>query len=190
VVHRGHEYIQNEALERASADGLLIQPVSAAGKSGDFLPEVVLSSYRAAILADAYPKDSTVLGTFASWPRFAGPREAVFCAMVRRNMGCLHFIIGRDHAGVGDFYKPDAAKELIEEIGDIGIVPIFFDSVAFDQRTGRYVEGKDGGTHKLSGTVLRDYVASGTELPDWLVRGEVADVLMQRAASREGLFVQ
>ena len=101
--HRGHESIQLEALERTGADGIYINPVVGPKKRGDFLPEPILLSYQTLLEFGYYPQGKVVLGSFYTYSRYAGPREAVFTALCRKNMGCSHFIMGRDHTGVGNF---------------------------------------------------------------------------------------
>jgi ATP sulfurylase len=111
--HRGHEFIQLQALERTGADGIYINPVSGPKKRGDFLAEPIMLSYQTLLEFGCYPKGKVVLGSFFTYSRYAGPREAVFTALCRKNMGCSHFIIGRDHTGVGNFYSRDANRELL-----------------------------------------------------------------------------
>ena len=117
VAHRAHEHIQIEALRLTDADGLLISPVIGPKKCGDFQSGAVLASYQACLENGIYPKNHTVLSGFASYPRYAGPREAVFTAICRQNMGCSHFIVGRDHTGIKGFYKPDDSQRLFERLG-------------------------------------------------------------------------
>ena len=109
-------------------------------KSGDFAPHLILDGYQAMLDYGIYPQGKVVLASFITYPRFAGPREAVFTALCRKNMGCSHFIIGRDHTGVGGFYGANANRELFDELGDIGIEPIFFDAVGYDTQSERYVD--------------------------------------------------
>jgi sulfate adenylyltransferase len=125
--HRGHEYIQKSALE--FVDGLFIQPKLGDKKAGDYADHVITGGYRT-LLDCYYPTDRVALSMFPSRMRYAGPREAVFDAIVRKNQGCTHFIIGRDHAGVGDFYDGFDAHRIFERVSDIGIQPLFF-SYAF-----------------------------------------------------------
>lgn len=122
--HRGHEYIQKCALERT--DGLLIQPKLGEKKNGDYTDDVILGSYEH-LIENYYPDGQVVLSVFPSRMRYAGPREAVFDAIVRKNQGCTHFIIGRDHAGVGDYYDANASHRIFEALGDIGIEPMLFE---------------------------------------------------------------
>ena len=119
VPHRAHEYLQRVALE--NADGLFIQPLVGHKRAGDFTPQAIMTGYRA-LVGGFLPKDRVVLGILSTAMRYAGPREAVFHAIIRRNYGCTHFIVGRDHAGVGNWYGRYDAHELTRRFdGDLGI---------------------------------------------------------------------
>jgi ATP sulfurylase len=190
-VHRGHEAIQLAALERTGADGLYINPVVGPKKKGDFLPEPIMKCYQAMLEFRCYPPNKVVLGSFATYSRYAGPREAVFTALARKNMGCSHFIIGRDHTGVGDFYGPEANQNLFETLGDIGIEPVVFDTVGYDPAADRYgpVDGSDRFL-EISGTRIRKALQSGEKLPEWIMRDVVQDVLRREISEKRGLFVE
>lgn len=191
LVHRGHEMIQIAALERTYADGLLINPIVGHAKRGDFLPHLILDGYQAMLDYGVYPQGKVVLASFITYPRFAGPREAVFTALCRKNMGCSHFIIGRDHSGVGSFYgaKPNASRELFEELGDLGIEPIFFDAVGYDTQSERYVDLNACETAKpISGTEIRRALMAGEALPNWMMRSEVQDVVRAELMMKHALF--
>lgn len=191
LVHRGHEMIQIAALERTYADGLLINPIVGHAKRGDFLPHLILDGYQAMLDYGVYPQGKVVLASFITYPRFAGPREAVFTALCRKNMGCSHFIIGRDHSGVGSFYgaKANASRELFEELGDLGIEPIFFDAVGYDTQSERYVDLNACETAKpISGTEIRRALMAGEALPNWMMRSEVQDVVRAELMMKHALF--
>jgi len=178
LVHRGHEAVQLAALERTHADGLLISPVLGTTKQGDFLPHLVLDGYQAMLDYGLYPPGKVVLASFITYPRFAGPREAVFTALCRKNMGCSHFIVGRDHAGVSGFYGASDSSALFDELGDIGIEPVFFDAIGYDMRGERYVELSACKTAApISGTEIRRALVNGEALPNWMMRSEVQDVV-------------
>ncbi len=189
LVHRGHEMIQIEALERTYADGLLINPIVGHAKRGDFLPHLILDGYQAMLDYGIYPPGKVVLASFITYPRFAGPREAVFTAICRKNMGCTHFIIGRDHSGVGGFYGPNSSRELFEELGDLGIEPIFFDAIGYDTQSERYVDLNACETAKpISGTEIRRALMAGEALPNWMMRSEVQDVVRAELMMKHALF--
>src|SRR3990172_2190130 len=178
LVHRGHEAVQLAALERTHADGLLISPVLGTTKQGDFLPHLVLDGYQAMLDYGLYPPGKVVLASFITYPRFAGPREAVFTALCRKNMGCSHFIVGRDHAGVSGFYGASDSSALFDELGDIGIEPVFFDAIGYDMREECYVELSACKTAApISGTEIRRALMNGEALPNWMMRSEVQDVV-------------
>ncbi|MFX1317273.1 MAG: sulfate adenylyltransferase [Promethearchaeota archaeon] len=123
--HLGHEYVQKAGL--TYVDGLFINPVIGKKKKGDFLDEIIIESYKA-LIKEYYPKNRVVLSTFETEMRYAGPKEAIFHAITRKNYGCDHIIIGRDHAGVGDYYDPYDAHDIFDKFPDLGIEPIKFRS--------------------------------------------------------------
>jgi len=178
LVHRAHEAIQIKALERTHADGLLINPVVGVARKGDFVPRIILDGYQAMLDYGIYPPGRVVLASFITYPRFAGPREAVFTALCRKNMGCSHFIVGRDHSGVGAFYGKNASRQLFEKLGDLGIEPIFFEEIGYDLKTERYVDLKScKRARPISGSEIRRALLSGQDLPSWMIRPEVQDVV-------------
>jgi ATP sulfurylase len=187
-VHRGHEYIQLQALERTGADGIYINPVIGPKKKGDFLAEPIMLSYQTLLEFGRYPKGKVVLGSFFTYSRYAGPREAVFTALCRKNMGCSHFIIGRDHTGVGNFYSRDANRELFESLGDIGIKPVFFDTVGYNSEKDRYEVDKGQSLKTISGTKVRETLQAGEQLPAWFMRDLVQEVLLDELRSGNALF--
>jgi pyruvate kinase len=190
--HRAHEAIQHAAIERTHADGLYINPVLGPKKAGDFLPAPIMRSYQTMLEFGCYPKGKVVLGGFATYSRYAGPREAVFTALCRKNMGCSHFIIGRDHTGVGDFYAPDANRLMFDALGDLGIEPVFFDTVGYDEETQSYnVDATDIGTARtISGTELRETIRAGERVPDWFMRDIVQDVLLDDIEAKRQVFYE
>jgi ATP sulfurylase len=189
VPHRAHEHIQLAGLEQTHADGLFISPVVGPRKSGDFMPDAIIKGYETLLEFGVYPKDRAVLGCFASYPRYSGPREAVFTALCRKNMGCSHFIIGRDHTGVGNFYGADGNRRLFDELGQIGIDPVFFDPIGFDAENNRYVSTVTLPTAlTISGTEVRQALTSGRPLPDWAIRPIVQDILRSELALGRELF--
>ena len=190
VCHRAHEYIILKALEMTGADGLLISPVTGPKKEHDFLPEPILRSYQLLVDFGIFPRGRTVLASFSTFSRYCGPREAVFTAICRRNMGCSHFVVGRGHTGVGNFYGPEENSRLFEQLGDIGVEPVFFGSVAFNAETNSYEEANETShLSAISGTEIREALLERRRLPDWYVRDIVQDMLFDELAAGHKLFV-
>ena len=195
VAHRAHEKLMRLALERTGADGLLISPVLGSKKSGDFDSSAILRTYELLLQREFLPLNQALLAGFATYSRYAGPREAVFTALCRRNLGCTHFIVGRDHTGVGNFYRPTQAQELFEELGDIGIEPVFFDELAYCPSCGDHVQAcphllSDGVTEtQISGTKVRDLLRNGQHPPEWMMRTEVAEILLKDLNQGKDVFV-
>lgn len=181
IPHIGHEYVQKTAL--TFVDGLFINPVIGKKKSGDFKDEVILAAYEA-LLRHYYLRDRTVMAVLRTEMRYAGPREAIFHAIVRKNFGCTHFVVGRDHAGVGKYYPPYAAQEIFDEFPDLGIVPLPFKSFFYCRKCESVVNEKicpHDSSQRLdfSGTDLRAKLIKGEPPPKELVRPEVAEVLLR-----------
>lgn len=179
VPHLGHEYLQKSCLN--FFDGLFINPVIGEKKVGDFKDQVILEAYKA-LVDNYYPKNKVVLAILKTEMRYAGPKEAIFHAIIRKNFGCSHFIVGRDHAGVGNYYAPYAAQEIFSDFPDLGIVPLFFPSVFYCTRCGS-VTNEEACPHdatcrvQFSGTKVREIFCSEGKLPGELMRPEVAEVV-------------
>lgn len=179
--HRAHEYLQRTALEMA--EGLFIQPLIGWKKKGDFKPEAIFKAYQA-LIAHYYPKDRVILGALTTAMRYAGPREAVFHAIIRKNFGCSHFIVGRDHAGVGKYYEKYAAHAIFDEIENLGITPLRFCGPYYCQQCEQIVTEKTCGHSpqqitEISGTKIREALKNSHPLPSHLMRPEVLSVLKE-----------
>ncbi|MFQ6051852.1 MAG: sulfate adenylyltransferase [Candidatus Hydrothermarchaeota archaeon] len=182
VPHLGHEYVQKTAL--TFVDGIFINPVIGKKKKGDFRDDVILETYEA-LINNYYLKDSAVLSILQFEMRYAGPREAIFHSIVRKNFGCTHFIVGRDHAGVGDYYDPYEAQEIFNEFPDLGIVPIFFKSFFYCKRCSGIANEKtcphdENQRIKFSGTRIREAISKKKIPPKELMRKEVAEIILRK----------
>jgi len=180
VPHLGHEYLQKSALK--FVDGILIHPITGQKRSGDYKDGVIIDAYRE-LMDNYYLSDRAVLSILESPMFYAGPREAVHHAILRKNFGCTHFIVGRDHAGVGDYYEPYEAQELLRKINGLGITIVEFKEFAYCHECGSVVDCNicphDDGKEFISGSEIRDsYIFEGELPPDYMMRKEVAELVL------------
>lgn len=184
-IHRAHEHCTKVALDKV--DGLLIHPLVGRTKADDLPVEVRLACYEV-LVRRYYPQDRVLLAGFPAWMRYAGPREAIFHAQVRKNCGMTHFIVGRDHAGVGSYYGPFDAQRIFSEFrpGELGIEPLFFDFVHYCRACGGMTTVKScqhpSTEHiHLSGREIRRMLGEGIAPPPEITRPQVADILIAAA---------
>ena len=208
VIHRSHEFIQMKALEEGRCDGLLVHPVIGKKKSGDFQAKFIIKSYET-MVKNFYPKNRVIFSTLATYSRYAGPREALFTALCRKNHGCSHFIVGRDHTGVGDYYHPKASHNIFDRFPEIGIKAVKFDKVFYSKRLQKHVHEKEAGKEaervkaiegneengendrmEISGTQARKMFEQGLTPPEWFMRPEISRVIAEAIQRGEEVFVR
>lgn len=190
VAHRVHEHIQKVAFEKYHCDGIFIHPLTGPKKSGDYHADIILKSYEM-MISKYYPARNVVLAACQNYPRYLGPREAVFTALCRKNYGCSHFIVGRDHSGVENYYVKDGAQALFQKLGDLGITPIFFPEVCYCQKCKDYVEScdhEDRDILRISGTQGRKMLMERVSPPDWFMRKDVSDFIIGNINEGKEIF--
>ena len=194
VPHRGHEFMQLRAMEDENCDGLLVHPVVGKKKPGDYRPEYIIKSYEK-MIESFYPKEKVVFAAFSTFSRYAGPREAVFTALCRKNFGCSHFVVGRDHTGVGDYYDPYASHKIFDNFPDLEIRIVKFDEIFYSNKLKRYVHGNGkvfyGGNDRLrliSGSEARTMFLREKRPPSWFMRPEISDIIIDAVKNGEHVF--
>ncbi len=178
-IHRAHEYIQRCALE--VVDGLFINPLMGRKKKGDFRDDIILESYRK-MMSDFYPKDRVVMSILPTRMHYAGPKEAIHHAIMRKNFGCTHIVIGRDHAGVGKYYGTFDAQKMFDKFPDLGIEPLKFEHSFFCKKCDAIATAKtcghsDDDRVKPSGSIIRDMITKKKFPPREIMRSEIAKIL-------------
>jgi len=179
--HIGHEYVQKTAL--TFVDGIFINPIIGKKKIGDFRDDVILDSYNT-LIKHYYLKERAVMSILRTSMKYAGPREAIHHAIMRKNFGCTHFIVGRDHAGVGNYYGPYDAHDIFSEFPDLGIIPVFFRSFSRCTKCGSVVNDKicphDQKYHiNFSGKKIRELLKNGEIPPEDMMRKEVSETILK-----------
>ncbi len=177
--HRAHEHLQKLALQ--TVDGLLIHPITGSKKAGDFPTHLILRCYEV-LLSTYFPEERVLLSGFSTWMRYAGPKEAIFHAIIRKNYGCTHFIVGRDHAGTGSFYPPYSAQQIFDSINSLGIViqkvrEAFYCRACGDMTTEESCPHSQVNRVYISMTDVRKSLLSHTPIPEEVLRPEIARLL-------------
>ena len=181
-IHRSHEYLTKVVLE--ISDGIFIHPIVGRLKEGDIPADIRMKCYEV-LINNYYPKDRVVLKVYPMEMRYAGPKEAVLHAIIRQNFGCSHIVIGRDHAGVGDYYGPFDAQNIFDKFSDddLKIRPVKIDWTFWCKRCGQMASSKtcphkDSDHVLVSGTKLREMLSAGIRPPEYITRREVSDILI------------
>jgi len=194
VIHRAHEFIQLSALEKGNCDGLFIHPVIGKKKTGDYNSKFIIKSYEI-MQNDFYSDNKTVFGVFSTYSRYAGEREALFTALCRKNYGCSHFIVGRDHTGVGN--KKNNSHDIFTQFPDLEIEIIKFGAVYYSNEQEKYYEETDenypkdiNGKMSISGTEARQMLNQKKAPPSWYMRPEISNMIIGSLNAKEEVFVK
>ena len=178
--HVAHEMLQKTSI--TTRDGVFVNPIIGKKKSGDFVDEVIVKCYET-MIEHYYPENRCKLGTLHTEMKYAGPKEAIHYAIMRQNYGCTHIIIGRDHAGVGNFYDPFAAQKIFDDYPELEISPIFFPAFFYCKKCLTYTNPKacphdDDAKEQISGTKLREMIQNGQSPSQFILRPEVSEVIL------------
>jgi sulfate adenylyltransferase len=177
--HVAHEMLQKTSL--TTHDGVFVNPLIGKKKSGDFVDEVILESYLA-MIENYYPKNRCILATLHTEMRYAGPKEAIHHAIMRQNFGCTNIIIGRDHAGVGNYYSPFASQEIFSDYPDLGIKPVFFPAFYYCRKCLAFTNERacphsPEFHEQISGSKLRSLLEEGKAPSEFIMRPEVVEAI-------------
>jgi len=197
VIHKSHEFIQLEAMKNNFCDALFVHPVVGKKKKGDFEAEIIIESYEK-MINKFYPKGKVIFSVFPTYSRYAGPREALFTAIVRKNFGCSHFIVGRDHTGVGNFYDPEASHKIFNnfKIDELGIFPVKFNKVFYSNLYNKHIHDAGQLNHpeenkmQISGTQAREMLQKMKNPPEWFMRPEISNLIIKKIKKGEKVFVE
>jgi sulfate adenylyltransferase len=178
--HVAHEMLQKTSI--TTRDGVFVNPIIGKKKSGDFVDEVIVKCYET-MIKHYYPENRCQLGTLHTEMKYAGPKEAIHHAIMRQNYGCTHIIIGRDHAGVGNFYDPFAAQKIFGDYPELEITPVFFPAFFYCRKCLTYTNPKacphnDDAKEQISGTKLREMIQNGQAPSQFILRPEVSKVIL------------
>ncbi|MDC0145708.1 pyruvate kinase, partial [bacterium] len=190
VIHRAHEHIQKQALIDYNCDGLLLHPVIGEKKKGDFKSSYIVKSYEY-MMKNVYKNNQAVFGTFSTYSRYGGQKEALFTAICRQNFGCSHFIIGRDHTGSG-YSGAVQSESIFNMFSDLEIKIIQFGSIEYSPSVNTYIENSDGNakdTMKISGTEAREKFMNLDSPPEWHIRKEISKMIIDALKNNKKVFV-
>ena len=196
VIHKAHEFIQLSGLKRGQCDGIFLHPVIGKKKKGDYNSEFIVKSYEI-MQKKFYPENTTVFGAFSTYSRYGGLKEAIFTALCRKNYGCSHFIIGRDHAGVGQKNNTDEEIKVAELFVKLGIEIIKFETVFYSKNNNIHQEEGLNENHEdqadklyISGTEARDLFNNYKSPPKWFMRPEISKMIINALKEGKEVFVK
>ena len=175
IPHQGHIFIQKEAIKLSNADGLMLSPVVGKKKKGDFKNDLLIESYSEILRSKVHHKKA-ILCSLDIYSRYAGIREAVFTAICRKNLGCTHFIVGRDHTGFNNNFLNEDPRAFFSKIGDIGINIIFFDTLSFNEKNNKYSFNKNSRS-LISGSIIRNLIKKKKKIPDYLLNKDLQKII-------------
>ena len=193
-IHRAHEFIQLSGMKKGDCDGLFLHPVVGLKKTNDYECSIIIKSYEI-MQKEYYEEDKTIFGVFSTYSRYAGPREAVFTAICRQNYGCSHFIVGRDHTGIGN-ENINNKEDIFASFNDLEIEIVKFNKVNYSKRSKKYIEQpietdrEDDDIMQISGTDTRKMFRSGKCPPEWFMRPKISKMIMDSINNKMDVFVE